>query len=527
MKWTAEEDAILRAYYLKVPTKEILQYLPGRTYKAVCKRANDLELTQPKVDANKRQNTLSRKEAIALLWDRANLTWKLDTTQKELYEFYHKIDSKVAVLLCSRRLGKSYLLCILAIEMCLTKPNAIVKYVAPEQKMVRTIIKPLIREIVKDCPPDIRPDFIASQNIYIFKNGSEIQLSGTDNGNHEKLRGGQADLCIVDEAGFCSELKYVVRSILLPTTTTTGGKIILSSTPPKSMDHEFVDYIKEASVKKNMIVKTIYDNPRIKPEVIADIVKEYGGEDSEDFQREYLCKLVHKSDNSVIPEFTEDLKTLIVREWEIPTHYDSYVAMDLGFKDLTVVLFGYYDFINAKLVIQDEVVMNGSKMTTAYLADKIREKETNLWTNKLTNEFKPPYRRVSDNNLIVINDLHKLHGILFAPTLKDDFESALNNTRMMLDQERIIISPKCKHLINHLEFATWDRTGKKLSRSADNGHYDALMSLVYMVRNIDYVKNPYPRGFKNMGNRSDLFINPSYVEPTGHENILNIFRRRR
>lgn len=234
---------------------------------------------------------IDRKAAVAILWNQGILTWKLDSVQKELYKTFQDAATKTIVWSCSRRLGKSYCLCVIAVEKCLQKPNTIIKFIAPTQKHVKMIIRPLLKQIFQDCPSELRPDFRTADNIYRFDNGSEIQLAGTDAGHAETIRGGDAHLCIIDEAGFCDDLKYIINSILIPTTTTTHGKIILSSTPPKLITHEFVEYMEEAEKKGNFIKKTIYDGlrARIKQDMIDEIVDELGGVDSPDFRREYLC----------------------------------------------------------------------------------------------------------------------------------------------------------------------------------------------------------------------------------------------
>ncbi len=454
------------------------------------------------------QIAISKRQAIAMLWNQGVLTWKLDACQKDLYDSYVNAKAKTIVWSCSRRLGKSYALCVIAIEKCLLKPNAVVKFIAPSQKHVKMIIKPLLKEILKDCPKELRPHFQTQNNVYAFPNGAEIQLAGTDSGHAESLRGGSADICVVDEAGFCDDLKYIVQSILIPTTTTTRGKIILSSTPPKSSDHEFVNYMKIAEFKGNFVKKTIYDGigSRISLDIINEIIEELGGEDSPDFRREYMCELIVDEEHAVIPEATESLLAEVTKEWVAPPFKDYYVAGDIGFRDLTVFLFGYYDFRNAKLVIEDELVMNGKKMTTSYMAEKIKEKEKANFTSPLTQELTPPYLRVCDNNLIVINDLYRLHNITFQPTNKDDKAAAINNARILLKEGRIIINPRCKTLLYHLKHATWSKSRKTYDRSPDAGHYDAVDALVYMVRNVQYTKNPYPTNY-GVGSSANWWIN--------------------
>lgn len=477
-------------------------------------------------------------EARKKLWNMGVLEWKLDSTQKKIYEFFKSNQSKTTVITASRRLGKSYILTVIAVEKCLQEPKSIVKFIQPEQKMVRMNIKPLMEDVFKDAPPTLRPVFKTQDNIYVFPNGSEIQLAGTDNGNHDKLRGGNAHLCLVDEAAFCSDLKYIINSILIPSTTLTKGKIVLSSTPPRTPNHEFVKYMEMGDQQGLGIKKTIWDavedskdepSPRITKEIVEDIIKNMpNGAKSDEFRTEYMCEVIRDGDLTVVPEFTEETAKDIIVEWPRPPFYDAYVSMDIGFKDLTVVLFGYYDFENAVSVVEDEIVIQGPKMTTEFLAQEISSKENRLWTSPITGEFNKPYLRVSDNNLIVINDLHRLHGLLFLPTKKDNKDAQINDLRMLVSSAQLKINPRCKTLIQHLKSASWNNKRTEFSRSADNGHYDAVDALLYFIRNVDRNKNPYPKGYFRYGHipRSDLFLSERGDSDEKYDKFKKLFTRK-
>jgi phage terminase large subunit len=477
--------------------------------------------------------TITRAEAITRLWMLGVLTWKLDPLQLELYKFFLDNKKKTTVWSCSRRLGKSYALCCIAIEKCLKKPNTTIKFIAPTQKHVKMIIRPLLKEILKDCPKEIRPDFRTADNMYRFQNGSEIQLAGTDSGHAENLRGGSADLCIIDEAGFCDDLSYIVQSILVPTTTTTHGKIILSSTPPKTIDHEFAKYMENAEENGTFIKRTVYDGIgyRLTHEMVQEIIDELGGVDSPEFRREYLCELIMDEDSSVVPEFSEFLQSQIVKEHPQPPHFDAYVAGDLGAKDFTVFLFAYYDFRNAKIVVEDEVVLKGGsrRTTTDLMAVEIKQKEKLLWTNPETGDQKKPYKRVCDNDLLVINNLYAQNNLLFTPTDKYDSHAALNNMRMLLKNFQIIIHPRCKTLIQHLKYATWATNKKTYARDTNNGHYDAVDALKYLVRNVQMTKNPYPTNY-GLGSGDNWWggfmkpTNPTSLPDKAVDTIKNLFK---
>jgi hypothetical protein len=253
---------------------------------------------------------------------------------------------------------------------------------------------------------------------------------------------------------------------------------------------------------------------------MIDILKEEcGGERSTDFRREYCCEVIVNTESAVIPEFSLDLQSEIIKEWERPPFFDAYVGMDIGMRDLTAIIFGYYDFKSAKLILEDELVFGGQKSSqiqgfnpkkgnfnTEVLARDLKEKETALWSNPLTQEEPKVYKRVCDNNnLILVNDLWQLHRILFEPvSKKEDFEAGVNQLRIWLQSGRIVINPKCENVIRHLRDATWQKNKKELSRSVDKGHFDFVPALVYLVRMLDTYNNPYPPGY-GVGNTSNMW----------------------
>ena len=483
------------------------------------------------------------REARHRLWRMGCLVWKLSITQKKIYDFYHGTTFKTTVVNASRRLGKSYGLVIMAIEECLQRENITVIFLQPEVKMIRSNIIQIFDEVLVDCPKDLIPKYTSHDSVYNFNNGSKIKLAGTDNKNYDKLRGGQCHLAIIDEAGFCTDLKHIIKYILTPTTLRTKGRIILSSTTPPQPDHEFITYMKSAEEQGRLIRKTIFDardddknsdsDHRITDEMIADVIKELDrGEDDDSFKTEYLCDVIFNSDTAVVGEFTKAVQQDVIAESRRPVYCDRYVSMDIGFRDLTAILFGFYDFDNGLLVIEDELILSRDEVTAANVSKKVFEKEDALWRNRFSGEIEPIYKRVSDNNLIFINDLSVTYGLNFIATEKQNKHAYINKMKTMIAARRIIINPKCKHLISHLQHATWNKTKDDYLRSDDNGHYDCVDALAYMVRNLDETHNPYPNGyaFSKLGPKSSYFINPNYNNTTNNETFNkfnNMFKKKR
>lgn len=478
---------------------------------------------------------LEIREARDILWEAGILFWKLDSCQKQLYDFYKNNKNKTVVVNASRRLGKSYFLLTIALELCIQKPGTIIKYIQPTRDMIKDNLNPDFEQMIEDCPLHLRPVYKTQGNVWMFPNGSRINIAGTDGKNYNKLRGGNADLCIVDEAGFCSDLNHIINSILIPLTTITKGRIILSSTTPTDPDHEFIDHMSLAEKNDAFIKKTIMDavreqqqdeKPRITMEIVSEIIASLpGGEKSDAFRTEYMCELIFNSSDAVLPEWTEEMQRECIKDVPRPIFADNYVAQDIGFVDMTVVLFAYWNFDLAKLVIEDEYVQQQG--TTSQLANNIKKKEKELWTNKITKEFNDPYIRVSDNNLQVIYDLQIEHQLYFMATEKHNKLEYISRLRDMITNGQIIVNPRCKTLISHMKSASWTKDRKDFKRSPDGGHYDGVAALLYLSRNIDPLKNPYPSGYRysQLGTSSNVFIRADALNVKDTEKRLAELRK--
>lgn len=155
-------------------------------------------------------NNYGKQEAIRDLWLMGELSWKLHKTQKEIYDAFYGCDHQKFIVNAARRTGKSFALCVIAIEFALKNPGSRICYAAPTAKAVKKIITPLMKIILDDSPRELRPKWKAQDQIYEFPNGSEIHIAGTDAERAESLRGQSMHLGICDEAAFMSELDYVV-----------------------------------------------------------------------------------------------------------------------------------------------------------------------------------------------------------------------------------------------------------------------------------------------------------------------------
>lgn len=395
------------------------------------------------------------------------------------------------VIKCSRRLGKTFLLCVLAIMQCLKKPHSQVRYAAPTQKGLKKFIIPVMRIICADCPEEIRPQFLKGEAIFKFENGSEIHLAGVNSDNADSLRGTFADLFIIDEAGYVDDLNYLIDDVAMPQFLDPDGKIIqgrrliISGSPARTPAHEFTRVSARAKLTNAYSHFDIYSGGYSQSTI--DIYKqECGGEASTTWKREYLALDVVDSDFALIPEWRDQyiIEPVLDRYFRF---HQKYVALDIGVRDLSVALFAHYDFPRAVLYIHDEISMSGPEMTTEKLAKAIREKENLVFSEA------PVHKRVSDIDLLLVNDLRALHGLYFIPTDKGRLEEMVNQVRIWVNSGRVIVAPRCKQLIGCLSFGTWNEKRDNFDRVQEYGHFDALAALLYLIRNVDAQTNPIPQ----------------------------------
>ncbi len=196
-----------------------------------------------------------------------------------------------------------------------------------------------------------------------------------------------------------------------------------------------------------------------------------------------------ESELAIVPAATEEKLAAITKDVPIPTGYwpDTYVGLDIGFRDMTVALFGFWDYENARLVIQDEAVFKEKSANTENMAKVIKDVERSLW-GSIT-----PFKRYADNNQpILLNDFRRLHNLDFKITPKDNKEAQVNHLNIMVANEQIVISPRCKTLLSHMRYGTWKENRLEFARSKELGHCDAIDALIYLLRNVKRNRNVMP-----------------------------------
>ncbi len=431
-------------------------------------------------------------------------------------------------------------------------PGAIIRYAALTAKSARAIVVPTLAQVLKDCPPDARPEVSELDGTVRWPSGSLLTWAGTDNEQFERLRGPRAHLVLLDESAFYADLERV-ESALLPQLTTTAGRVLYLSTPPESVGHTFVRRWNAARAAGRAVHATVYDNPRLGADGVDRIIRQESARlglsadelrASTFFRREYCAELVQEESRAAIPGWTMEAQSECVGEVARPVHFDGYVGVDFGFGDPHAAVFGWWDFATNRLVIEDELEMRGAN--TAQLAEAIKARETHLWgvdrwvgtllgaADERTPEWmkdrirqtgeapRQPYLRFGDNVPLTLSDLHAQHGLAIFPTRKDDKALAVSDLDETVRQRRIKVHPRCRRLVEQLASTTWNRARTEWQRT-DKDHGDLLDALLYMHRNIRRHRDPRP---KNWGVDTSNTWLPEEPDPMLQLRALGGMRRR-
>lgn len=453
-------------------------------------------------------SSAARKEA----WTRGLLRYLLHGNQATIYDRLRAPERPSQFfVLCSRRIGKSYLGIVLALETCIRTPNARVLYLAPSAKQASEIVSDQIPAILADCPLALRPTTSAQTKELVFANGSIVRFRGVNAERAEDLRGGFAHLVVLDEAGSMDRLKVVLNDVVRPMTATTDGLTLLLTTPPNSPSHESAEIWDRLVAKGATSTFTLAqaENPAL-PYAKKVQCLEDAGERAEDIprilsgeippttttaRREYFCAWESDAGTSVFPEYADHAPRIYKDPGPLAPYRECFVGADWGMKDASGLVFGHFDSRIGKLVIEDEWLE--PQAGTPRIAQVIKDRELTLWGDSFD------IYRIGDIDLRLLADLSEIHGIRFLKADKKDHAANIELLRSWIRHERLVIHPRCVKLDRQLRNAMWNRRGKDYERAPDREnpeladfHMDLCAALVYLTRyvHIRRGRDPFPKG---------------------------------
>jgi hypothetical protein len=407
---------------------------------------------------------------------------------------------------CSRRYGKSFLACVLALEDCLRTPNANVLFVGPSIKQTLDIIRLLLPEITADAPKGlISPS--KSEKRWHFKNGSQLMLAGFDTAA-ESIRGLRANSIYLEESGSSDPetYDYVVKSVLYPTLMHSRGKIIHLTTPALTIDHPLhTQTIPSTSNNGAYFKYTIRDNPLLTDEVIEAEIDSLGGYDSAHTKRELFCEIVKDDNIIVVPQF-DDRRHVV--ELSLPEDAYYWVAGDVGgVRDKTVFLLMAYDYAIDKTYVVREMVAD-TQTATSEIVKRALEMEAGRNISRFVD---------APGQLFI--DLASTYNYPCFPPEKLEFEHNIHRLQTAFYKDQVLVHPSCKLLITTLRSGQLNRQRTDFSRTRDMGHCDALAALIYGIRHADRRKVEKPRKPDTFDIARDLDPNHN---PSGNNALTNL-----
>lgn len=447
------------------------------------------------------------------LWARGDIRDELFPTSQlvlfdkiEAWRAAHTGDVGPAVLNCHRGMGKSWFLAYYGLSCCLRRAGCVARFGSPTLTQTEEIAIPILTKILSNIPPAIRWRKVA--NNYYFK--SPLHPAKTPESvfnlfsckeDAESMRGKRANIILLDEVASIPNAQYVIDEVLL---FLFAGQedpmMILSSTPPRRPDHAFTSYFIPAAQKDGRYFKiAINENVDFPAQQRQMLAKVCGGVDTIGWKREALC--ITEPDPSALAVFEfVAAEAEIVRETEMPSHYFAYLFMDAGFMDYTACLFAWVEFIQQKLVIEDEYVVH--YRSTLDIAEAIKKKELVLFGEGVHFDR---LRRYADTNQQQLHDLRSVYGLPFAAAKHFELESALAEFKSAIQLRDIWIHPRCVNFIHQLKTSTLNRRRNDFQRPDEIdlnqdptrpilGHSDAIMAGVYGWRMVKQrmLDNPYP-----------------------------------
>lgn len=510
------------------------------------------------------------------LWRAGRLDYHLSSIQRRGRTLVYEHPARRIVYLTNRRFGKSRTGVVLSNEKALAYPGVRIPYAAPTGRQVADFVEPHLLELAGHAPPDLAPEQIKGEWVFPplqwydargnpvrTKDDGGVELARAkgpgdrqfcsrivpvgceDRKKADRLRGPGTIFAVVDEAGFIPVLPYVLRSVIGPMFWEARSKwgahvrpkMLVPSTPPEEMDHPFVEVVRRAEEQGALLHATVYDCDHLSEQDIAEAIEEAGGEHTIDWRREGLAIIEANPDTTVLPEMTEHAD-LVIREVPRPEYFLPHVIGDVGFVDMDVIAFGYYDFANDLDVIEDEVVLKRSR--SDMLDAKVAAKERELWGDR------PVHRRRVDAAPKIRADMSReewqgdedgvrsWQAVTAVSRLTERtgrLRAAANATRVRVQRGRLAIHPRCTTIIAHAKHARWNRARSDFARVEDDHgqpdhHYDGAAALLYFERELDRTTNPFPALAPGVSLLTH-HIRQDALQRSGDEKIKRLLRPRR
>lgn len=330
----------------------------------------------------------------------------------------------------------------------------------------RAVVFDTLPKVMQICFPNLPYELNKTDWFVTLPNGSEIFFAGLDDAKRsEKILGMEFSTEYFNEA---SELDYSSIQIAISRLAEKNSltkRVWFDFNPPTKSHWSYWLFIKKLDPLEN--------EPLENPEEYAHFLM--NPRDNLDNIDENYIKILEKMPEKERERFLEgrfsdsnDGQAYYAFDREI--HVDEvkqatgaiYIGMDFNVDPMTAVIFQY---VNSKFHIIDEVFLQNSD--TYKMTDYLLKKG---YRGNIIPDSTGRNRKTSGKS---DHDILKENGFKVVPTHNPFVTDRVNNVNRLLSSGRIIVSPRCKKLINDLEKVSWkdnkldQKTDKLLTHISD------------------------------------------------------------
>ena len=407
-------------------------------------------------------------------WTGGDLRYKMHDGQLQIHSVLRELSTttRIRMMECCRGYGKSTLNVLMACEDC-AKPHPLnypVRIIGPEKDQTVEIVAQIFDIIANEAPPG----WIKRKGSTWYVGHNRIIVSGFNRGSIERVRGKRAKSIYLEEIRDVpsEDFEYGMKSILLPLSLLIKCPITAATTSASQVLHSMNTYFKEIAIQNSGYFHyDIYDCPLYGAEDVEQAISDCGGEDTEDFIREYLCKSVNTKVQRAVPAFEVSKH---VGKFEFPKReFRRWIITDVGgLRDPTHSLVFFYDEDARKVRVKSEQVFV-PQTPTSTMVKRLREIEEEAGLEG-DDEEKPSFMDCPGQFMV---DLQEEHLFRCSFVQKGRFEESVKTLNQAFFDDMLEVHEDCVQLIHqlvtgklnkaHSDFERGDKVGEFIQHHCD------------------------------------------------------------
>ena len=401
-------------------------------------------------------------------------------TSKQKEAIQTLIKFKYALLYGGSRSGKTAIIIfaiIVRASKCKSR-HAIIRNTLNAVK--RSIFLDTLPKVLQLAFPDLRVKFHKSDFYIILPNGSEIWLFGLDDKKAERILGMEFSTLFFEEA---SELDYSSIQMALSRLAeknTLDKKVYFAENPPTKNHWSYWLFVK----KLDPVDEIPLENPEQYGHLLMNPI-----DNLDNLDPEYL-KLLGQMPEKDRKRFLQGLFTDIddgvaYYAFDRDTHVKGtefmagtiFIGTDFNVNPMASVICQYYDGV---FYIHDEIFLKNSD--TFKMVNNLKRKK---YFGTVIPDSTGKNRKTSGKSDF---EILKGEGYQIMSTKNPFVSDRVNNVNRLFTQNRVIINPKCRKLINDLSKVAWK--DNKLDQKTDPMLTHISDALGYVMWGLDPISKP-------------------------------------